>query len=209
MNDKIDSEDEAREAIKELSGDSRIEVKASEDEGVKSIVDYLESHGPLNPAPADILADFYSLYPVDGVVGASTSSLDRQNAAEELYLNVSPELSLPSVIWWIEDTGYNLSRINLRDVETLWEEDGVQYFRSDKGYYATLVFEASNPTESLEALIEYGCSPAEALDYWATELKNGTGVSVQEWSKQRGISKQAVSANTAEASKKIPDTNST
>jgi hypothetical protein len=204
MDGEIESEDEAREAIKGLSNDSLSEGKESENEVEEQIIDYLESHGPLDPAPADIIADFYLLGQPDGIVGARSHRVDRQDSAETLFLKVTPESSLFGTIRWIEGIGYELDRINLRNVETLWEEDGTQYFRSDKGYYATLVFKASNPTKSLETLIDHGCSPAEALDYWATEIKNGTGVSVQEWSEQRGVSKQAVSANKAEASKKIP-----
>jgi len=201
MTEKIESDDEAREAVQELSADSITEVNKELFDPIK---DYISSCSPLNPVSADIMAGFYSLGS-DGIAGAKAQHVDRQDRADTLFLNVTPDASIFGTISYIERAGYNLSRISLRAMETLWEEDGTQYFRSEKGYYATLVFEKSNPTRSLEALISQGCSPAEALDYWATELKNGTGVSTQDWSEERDVSQQAISANRAEARKKISD----
>ena len=44
--------------------------------------------------------------------------------------------------------------------------------------------------ECLIGILEMGCSPAEAVDHWATEVK---GIGVSEWADKRGVSRQIVS----------------
>ena len=43
--------------------------------------------------------------------------------------------------------------------------------------------------DRLIELLKIGCSPAEAVDYWATEVK---GIGVSKWADTRGVSRQIV-----------------
>lgn len=50
--------------------------------------------------------------------------------------------------------------------------------------------------EGLVALLRRGCSPAEAIDYYAVEQR---GLSQTDWADERGTSQQAISKNVAAA----------
>lgn len=50
--------------------------------------------------------------------------------------------------------------------------------------------------EGLVALLRAGCSPAEAIDYYAVERR---GISQSDWADERGVSQQAVSGNVSKA----------
>jgi len=61
----------------------------------------------------------------------------------------------------------------------------------------------SRPTdEGLVALLRRGCSPAEAVDYYAVEHR---GISQSDWAVERDISQQAVSKNVAKAIGKLDE----
>lgn len=54
--------------------------------------------------------------------------------------------------------------------------------------------------EVLVGLIERGCTPAEALDYYMAEVGPETQTS---WAETRGVSQQAVSENVTKARDKL------
>lgn len=56
--------------------------------------------------------------------------------------------------------------------------------------------------EGLVALLQRGCSPAAAIDYYAVEHR---GISQSDWADERGVSQQAVSGNVAEAREILDD----
>lgn len=54
--------------------------------------------------------------------------------------------------------------------------------------------------EGLVALLRRGCSPAEALDYYAVEHR---GISHSDWAAERDVTQQAVSKNVVAARNKL------
>lgn len=57
--------------------------------------------------------------------------------------------------------------------------------------------------EGLVELVRQECSPAEAVDYYMTELR---GISQTEWAGQRGVTPQSVNENVAKAKAKLDET---
>jgi hypothetical protein len=55
----------------------------------------------------------------------------------------------------------------------------------------------------LDTLLEHGLSPAEALDYWMTEIQ---GVTENRWGTRRGRTGQAINENVQTAREKLGDT---
>lgn len=54
-----------------------------------------------------------------------------------------------------------------------------------------------------DTLLEHGLSPAEALDYWMTEIQ---GVTENRWGTRRGRTKQVIDENVRTARKKLGET---
>lgn len=55
----------------------------------------------------------------------------------------------------------------------------------------------------LDTLLEHGLSPAEALDYWMTEIQ---GVTENRWGSRRGRTKQVIEENVRTAREKLGET---
>jgi hypothetical protein len=74
-------------------------------------------------------------------------------------------------------------RINHRNTENTAPRHAVQY--------------------EIDTLLEHGLSPAEALDYWMTDIQ---GVSEERWGVRRGRTRQAIDENVRTAHEKLGDT---
>lgn len=151
------------------------------------------------PREAELVTDVRVLDVGDVVIAVNTVS-DTFQVGEFTVLDVSELVGHPAA--WIDtpDTHRLQNDVSggIRAVST----GIVGVFRIDRGKDDENTSRHAVQYE-LDTLLEHGLSPAEALDYWMTEIQ---GITENRWGSHRGRTRQVIDDNVRTAREKLGET---
>lgn len=151
------------------------------------------------PREAELVTDVRDLGVGDIVVAVNNVS-DTFQVGEFTVLDVSELVGHPAA--WIDTPSTHRLQNNVSGGIRAVSTGIVGVFRVARGKDEGNTSRHAVQYE-LDTLLEHGLSPAEALDYWMTEIQ---GVTENRWGTRRGRTKQVIDENVRTAREKLGDT---
>lgn len=167
------------------------------------VIDLYEEMSALSDVPgeAELVTDVRDLEINDSVVAVNNVS-DSFQVGEFTVLDVSELVGHPAA--WIDTPDTHRLQNNVSGGIRAVSTGIVGVFRVARGDDDEYENTSRHTVQyELDTLLEHGLSPAEALDYWMTEIQ---GVTENRWGTRRGRTKQVIDENVQRAREKLGDT---